>query len=93
MLEKRIYGKNYKVVLDENNQVIWGCGRVPWDKYTPNKDLIYWNYGGTYWFTNEKCIDSTDYGKRGQPFIRHVSWILSMYNEGRLYNEFFNYKS
>ena len=82
-MEKRITDTHYKVVLDENDTVVWACGRVPWDKYVPNEALQYVNLKGTVYFTTEKCIYPIDYkGKRGQPIVRGAKWIRDAYLQG-----------
>lgn len=85
--EKRIYGPDYKVVVNEKNEVVWGSGRVPWDLYKPCKDLVYYNFGGgNFVFTNENIVIGRD---DLISFVRHCSWFLEAFRQGVLYTTYF----
>lgn len=86
LTEKRIYGPDYKVVVNEKNEVVWGCGKVPWDVYTPCKDLVYYNTGNNnYIFTNENIVVGRD---DLISFTKHKDWFLAAYRQGVLYTTY-----
>lgn len=91
-MEKRIYGKNYKIVLDEENRVVWGCGQVPFDVYKPHPALHYVNDRGQFHFTIDKEVwpeDERGVQRWGQlKFVKGLNWIMAAYNQGVLYSRF-----
>jgi hypothetical protein len=84
--ERRIYGPDYKVVVNVDNEVVWGCGKVPWDVYKPCNDLVYYNTGNNnYIFTNENIVIGRD---DLISFVKHKEWFLAAFNQGILYNTY-----
>ena len=85
-MEKRIYEKYGKVVLDDSDLVVWACGRVDWGHYKPHPDLKCVLYDGGCWYTTEKFIFPCDYDnkRRGKPVVHSASWIYPAWAEGVL---------
>ena len=83
-MEKRVYGDNYKCVLDKNNEVIWGYGQIPFDFYKPHENLKYYQRGRDHWFsitTDFYPIDWDEHRrcKENSLLVRGKKWILDAY--------------
>lgn len=93
-MEKRIYGESYKVVLNENNLVIWGYGNIPFDTYKPHPNLKFYRRGRDSWFSTTIDFYPIDFDmnkrcREMKPFTRGVDWIMSAYRQGQLHRFLF----